>query len=201
MRTALIDYTEKLNQNVTVVSDNSKDTIQTMINSASEQFKISLDSNQELIESLEKKIHNKGATSTSLISEVKKTFNDSVELSEETIDYIIDIHNEQLQSNIDANLDLINTIKTLDFQDKKVERELLEKIIKNFEDTTHHLNENTKKMANMYNKHINLSINFNKKISKTINNQLGMLNGFRTRNMDSFMEWWKTENEDELTAL
>jgi hypothetical protein len=196
MRTTINDHAEKLKQNIILVSDNSKETIRNMIGSASKEFEVALDLNKELIESLEKQIYNGDFTNTSIISDVKRTFSNSVELSEEAIDYIIDIHNDQLQSNIDINLELMNTIKEHGIKDKKVEKELLRMIEKNFEKITVQLNENTKKITDMYNKHINLLTNFNKKFSKNITTQLQMLNGFNDRNMETFTDWWKTVKEE-----
>lgn len=196
MRTTVIDHAEKLKKNIILVSDNSKKNIRTMIGSASKEFENALDLNKTLIESLERQIYNGDFSKTTLISEVKKTFGNSVELSEEAIDNIIDIHNDQLQSNIDINLELMNTIKNQNFNDSDVEMELVKVIEKNFEKITDQLNENTKKITDMYNKHLNLSINFNKKFSENITNQLQMLNGFHNKNLDSITEWWKTSKEE-----
>lgn len=199
MKTSVIDHAEKLKQNISIVSDNSKKNIRTMIGSASKEFEAALNLNKKLIESLEKQIYNGDFANISLISEVKKTFGNSVELSEEAIDYIIDIYNDQLQSNIDINMELMKTIKNQYFEDKEAEEELMQVIEKNFEKITNQLNENTKKVTDIYNKHINLSINFNKKFSENINSQLKMLNGFQNRNQDSFTEWWKTTKEEVAT--
>ncbi|MBI2279458.1 MAG: hypothetical protein HYU68_02040 [Bacteroidetes bacterium] len=196
MKTSVIDHAEKLKQNISIVSDNSKKNIRTMIGSASKEFEAALNLNKKLIESLEKQIYNGDFANISLISEVKKTFGNSVELSEEAIDYIIDIYNDQLQSNIDINMELMKTIKNQYFEDKEAEEELMQVIEKNFEKITNQLNENTKKVTDIYNKHINLSINFNKKFSENINSQLKMLNGFQNRNQDSFTEWWKSAKEE-----
>lgn len=200
MKTQIIDHAEKLKQNINIVSDNSKKNIRSLIGNATKEFDSALDLNKKLIESLEKQIYNGDFANTSLLSEVKKTFGTSVELSEEAIDYIIDIYNEQLQSNIDNNMELMNTINNQYFEDKEVEEELVKVIEKNFEKITSQLNENTKKVTDIYNKHINLSINFNKKFSDNINSQLKMLNGFHSRNQESFTEWWKTA-KDEVNAL
>ena len=196
MRTSVNDHADKLKQNIISVSDNSKETIRKMIGSASKDFENALDLNKELIESIEKQIYNGAYSNPSLISEVKKTFGNSVELSEEAIDYIIDIHNDQLQSNIDTNLELMDTIKNQDFEDKENRLELIKIIEKNFEKITKQLNENTKKITDMYNKHLNLSINFNKKFSENITSQLQMLNGFHNKNLESMTEWWKTAKEE-----
>lgn len=196
MKTSVIDHAEKLKQNISIVSDNSKKNIRAMVGSASKEFETALNLNKKLIESLEKQIYNGDFANISLISEVKKTFGNSVELSEEAIDYIIDIYNDQLQSNIDINMELMKTIKNQYFEDKEAEEELMQVIEKNFEKITNQLNENTKKVTDIYNKHINLSINFNKKFSENINSQLKMLNGFQNRNQDSFTEWWKSAKEE-----
>ncbi len=196
MRTSINNHAEKLKKNIITVSDNSKETIRTIIGTASKEFEEALNLNKELIESLEKQIYNGMYSNPSLISEVKKTFGNSVELSEEAIDYIIDIHNDQLQSNIDVNLELMDTIQNQDFEDKENMVELIKVIEKNFEKITNQLNKNTKKITEIYNKHLNLSINFNKKFSGNITSQLQMLNGFHNKNLASMTEWWETAEEE-----
>ncbi len=196
MKAMVIDYAEKLKQNILNVSDNSKEAIRTMVGSASKDFEVALDINKELIESLEKQIFNGNFTNISLISESQKTFDNSVELSEEGIDYFVDFLNNQLQSNIDNNLELMEIIKNQNFKNKEVEKEIVKIIEKNFEKITSQLNESTKKITDMYTKHLNQSINFNKKFSENINSQLKMLSGFHDKNLESIIEWWKTPKEE-----
>lgn len=202
MKKTINNHAEKLKQNVDAVSKKSKETIHGIIGNTSKQFETALDTNKKFMESMEKQIFNKDFLDTSIISETKKTFSNSVELSEEAIDTIIDIHNGQLQSVIDINMKLVDTIKNLDFKDKEDGKELIEAIEKNFEESSHLTIENTKKLMEVYNKHVNLALNFNEKFSKNINNQLQAMSKFQNKNKETFNDWttnwWK--NVEEVTA-
>src|SRR5688500_3613692 len=165
----VIDHSEKLKQNIDAVTKKSKETIHGIIGSTSKQFEAALDSNKEFMDTIEKQSFNMDFADKSIIGEIKKTFGNSIELSEEAIDTIIDIHTGQLQSAIDVNLKLIETIKSRDFQDQEDVKELIEIIQRNFERTSQEAIENTKKITDIYNKHINLSLNFTERFSEKIN--------------------------------
>lgn len=202
MKKAINNHAEKMKQNIDAVSKKSKETIHSIIGSTTKKFEEALDANKKFMESFEKQIFNKDFIDTSVISEVKKTFSSSVELSEEAIDTIIDIQSSQLQSAIDHNERLMETIRNLDFSNAEDREELLGALGKNFEESSNRVIENSKKMTDVYNKHINLAVNFNEKFSKNINSQLQMLSKFQNKNKETFNDWatkwWK--NEEEVTA-
>jgi hypothetical protein len=193
---------EKLKENIDSVSKKSKETVRSIIHSSSRQLEESFDANKKFIDTLEKHIFSKDIADPSLISEVKKSFSNSVELSEESIDTIIDMQSDQLQRAIDLNVKLLDAIKSLDFSDKEDRQQLLGVIEKNFEESSSGLIENTKKMTEIYNKHVNLAVNFNQKFSKNINHQLQMFNKTQSREMfsDWTTHWWKSSSKEEATV-
>jgi hypothetical protein len=198
---AINNQVEKLKESIEAVSLKSKDTIKNIITTSSRQFEATLDANKKFIESLEKQFFTKDFTDgSSIVSEVKRNYGSSVELSEEAIDTIIDIQSTQVKSSIDFNLRLAEAIKDTDFADKETREELLDAIWENFEKSSSELIENTRKIADIYNKHINLAVNFNEKFYKNINMQLEALNKVQGRNMDMFNEWashwWKSAREE-----
>lgn len=195
---------EKLKENIDAVSQKSKETIRYIISSSSRQFETALEANKELIESIETKPFSKDLADTTVVSEIKKTFSNSVELSEEAIDAIIDIQSAQLRTAMDFNLKLAETIKNLDIPDNEYRKKLFEVIDKNFEDSSRQLIENTRKMTDIYNKHINLAVNFNERFAKNINDQLQMVNRFQNKNIDMFNDWathwWKAASKEEAAV-
>lgn len=202
MKKTTNDHTGKLKESVDAVSKKSKEAIHGIIDNASRQFESALETNEKFMESIEKQIFGKDFPDNSIISETKKTFGSAVELSEEAIDTIIDIHNEQLQSAIDINMELLETIKNMDLKDKEDVNELVKVIEKNFEESSRQSIENTKKIIDVYNKHVNLALNFNERFSRNINNQVQILNRFQNKNRETFndwaTQWWK--NMEEATA-
>lgn len=204
MKKTINDHSEKLKQNIDAVSEKSKETIRKIIGSASAQFETALDANKKFIESFEKQLFNDDFKHSTFASEVKKTFANSVELSEEAIDAIIDIQSDQLRSAIDYNEKLSKLIQNIDVSDAEDRAELLETIEKNFEETSRQFIENTKKMTGIYNKHINLTVNFSERFSKNINSQLQMLNKFQNGDRDMFnnwaTHWWKSTTKEEAAV-
>ncbi len=193
--------TQRLKENIETVSKKSKETIREIIDSSSKQFENALDVNKKFIDSLEKQVFNREFIDTSLVSEVKKAFGDSVELSEEAIDKIIDMQSAQLQSSIDFNAKLAETLKNLDASDGDGISELMNMIEKNMEESSKQSIKNSKMMAEIYNKHLNLALNFNERFSKNINNQVQILNRFQSRNTEIFSDWatnwWKQSAKEE----
>lgn len=199
MKNVTDNYSDKFKENIELVSEKSKKSIHDIIDSSSRQFETVLDVNNTFIESLEKQVLNKDFKNNSLISEVKKSFSDSAELSEEAIDTIIDIQSKQLKSTIDFNSKLIEAIKNIGTSDNKAVKEVLDLVNKNIEESSNQSIENAKKITAIYNKHLNLALNFNKQFSAGINSQMQMLNEMQNRNIESFNhwveKWWKNTEE------
>ena len=188
-KTAHNGHAETLKETIEEVSQRSKETIRSIIDSSSRRFESALDANNKFMESLEKQIFSKELADGSIASEVKKTFGNTVELSEEAIDTIIDIQSEQLKSEIEFNEKLMERIREIDFSDKEDREELLGVMDDSLKETSQRLIENTKRITDIYNKHINLTVNFNERFSKNINERVQMLNRFQDRNVDVFNEW------------
>lgn len=203
-KTALNGSTEKIKENIYAVSKQSKETIRGIINASSSQVENALDVNKKFMQSIEKQYLSHEFIGNNLAGDLNKTFSDSVELSEESIDTIIDMQSAQLQSAIEMNLKLVNTIKDIDFNNRE-DRDALVKIIeKSFDESSKQLIENTKKMTDLYNKHINLALNFNEKFSRDIDKRLQSINVFQTKNMDMFTDWanhwWKSSTKEEASV-
>lgn len=151
--------------------------------------------NKKFAEPAEKQIHNDKLPDNFLIENIRKAFNESVELSEEAMDTIISMQSQQLNSVIDFNCKLTDSLHNLDYSNKQEITDLLGAIRKNFDETSNRLVENTRKMSELYNKHVNLAVNFNDRLSKNINHQFQILNWYTTKNADLFnawtLSWWR----------
>lgn len=194
----------KLKESIEAASKKSKESIHEIIDSSSQKIGSALDINQKFIESLEKQFLNKEFPGTSLISETKKALGNSVELSENAIDTIIDIQSEQLNAAINFNEKLADSLRELDSSDNNELQSILQLIEKRISELSDQSIENTKKMTDIYNKHINLTLNFNERFSKNINNQMQILSRFQRKNSELFndwaMQWWKDATKEETVA-
>ncbi|MBI4947011.1 MAG: hypothetical protein HY840_11500 [Bacteroidetes bacterium] len=202
MKTKSSNGQAALKENIEAVYKKSKETIRQVVDSSSKQIESAFDLNKKFIESLEKQIFNKELVDTSLISETKKAFGNSVELSEDAIDTIIDIQTSQLQSCVDFNAKLADSLRNIDASDSDEIQSLVQLIEKRLEESSNQSIENTKKMTDIYNKHLNLAINFNERFSKNINNQLQILSLFQNKNAEIFNDWatawWKNTSKEEV---
>lgn len=198
------DGAAQLKKSIEAASKKSKESIHEIINSSSKKIESAFGINEKFIESLEKQFLNKEFSGSAIISETKKALGNSIELSENAIDTIIDIQSEQLSSNIDFNMKLADALRELDSSDNESVQSLIESIEKRLGELSDASVENTKKMTDIYNKHINLAINFNERFSKNITNQMQMLTRFQKKNSELFndwaMQWWKDAVKEETVA-
>lgn len=195
-------HLQRLQESIGEISRKSKETVHHIIDSSNRQFEVALSTNEKYLEHFEKQVLNRNLTDTSIISELKRLYGNSFELSEGAIDTIIDIQSSQLQSTMNFTLKIAETMKDLEFPDNDKWEEIFATLEKNFQETSSGIIENTRKMTDIYNKHINLAVNFNEKFSKNINSQLQVLNTLQSRNMDMFNDWashwWKSTSKEEV---
>jgi hypothetical protein len=65
---------------------------------------------------------------------------------------------------------------------------------------------NMEKIVSIYNDHLNLVLNFNKKFAENMNSQITAMFKVQKKNIDPFFglemanEWWKTMNDEKATA-
>jgi hypothetical protein len=197
MREVLDNYAEKLKRNIETISRESKETIKTIIENNSKQVSDGLCNKQELIEFMKENLSVKELT-PSIISNINRTFVGSIEMSEEVIDKIIDAHTRQIDLTIEFNASLIEIIKEEGFADHKQADKLLKLAEQNFISSIKLSNDNMKDIIYSYNKHMNVALNFNKKLVEDINAQIDGLLKLQNKNMTSFYSLisdWVKKNE------
>lgn len=172
-----------------LVENKSKETIGNIIETSAKHLKNAVEANKKFVREVEKHIFNGELKDNYLVNDINRTFRDSVGLSEKAIDLIIDIQAEQLQSTIELNRKLVESLKHLSPADTEAVSDMIAMLRKNYEEATDRLMENTKKMSEIYNQHVNLAINFNERFSGNINHQLQILNRYTTKTADLISEW------------
>jgi hypothetical protein len=191
--------TEKAEKIKTIIGDTalkSKEAVQEIINMNTKFLGQALDSNKAVVDGIRQQFQLK-EKNTPLFETLNKAFGKSIELSEETIDSIIDGYNKQIQLYVDYNTKLIDTIKdSANYGTDHAEVEKLLKLIyDNFEASVNSMNTSMKATIESYNKHTNLALNFNKKFGENVTVQLEMYNELQNNSMSVFSnwasEWWK----------
>ena len=83
---------------------------------------------------------------------------------------------------------------------------LMELVKENFDKSAELSMNNMEKIVNVYNDHLNLALNFNKKFADNINTQISSMFKLQKKNIDSFFsmdmvnEWWKNVGEEKSKA-
>jgi hypothetical protein len=196
MKNSVSEKAEKIKNIIGDTALKSKEAVQEIINLNTKYLGQALDSNKQIVDGIRQQFHVKEQT-TPIFESLNKAFGKSIELSEETIDSIIEGYNKQIQMYVDYNTRLIDTIKetaTLSSNNKEIEK-ILKVIHDNFEACVQSMNGSMKTIIESYNKHTNLALNFNKKFGDNVTAQLEMYNELQNNSMQVFntwaTEWWK----------
>src|ERR1035437_8704311 len=189
---------EKIKKNITGFAEKSKETIRELIGSSSKQMENAMDSNSKLFNSIKKKLDIQEVDGK-VADTVKHTFVKSMELAEDTFDAIINSYTRQMENTVDFNTQLVEAVKE---SNPKNADKFLELIQENFERSQELNSKNTKEILDFYNKHTNLTLNFNKTFSDNVNAQVEAMLQMQSKSFDKFTnwatDWWKqgtTEKE------
>jgi hypothetical protein len=196
MKNSVLEKAENIKTIIGDTALKSKEAVQELISLNSKYLGQALDSNKVIVEGIRQQFQFK-EQSTPIVENMNKTFGKSVELSEETIDTIMDSYTTQIQMHIDYSTKLIDTIKeSFSFSSNNGEVEKILKVIQdNFEASVHSMNTSMKSIIESYNKHTNLALNFNKKFGDNVTLQLEMYQELQNNSLNMFSswatEWWK----------
>jgi hypothetical protein len=196
MKSSVTEKTEKIKTIIGDTALKSKEAVQEIININNKILREALDSNKVMVQEIRQQFHLDGKNTPSLDS-FNKAFGKAVELSEETIDTIIDGYNKQIKMYVDYNTKLIDTMKessAFSGNNKEMDR-FLKLIQENFESSVSTMNSNMKAVIESYNKHTNLALNFRQKFGDSVTAQIGMYNDLQKNSMEMInswaSEWWK----------
>jgi hypothetical protein len=182
---------EKIKKNIIGFAEKSKETIRELIGSSSKQMENAMDSNEKIFNSIKKKLDIQEVDGK-VADTVKHTFVKSLELAEDTFDAIINSYTRQMEHTVDFNTQLVEAVKE---SNPKNADKFLELIQENFERSQKLNSKNTKEILDFYNKHTNLTLNFNKTFSDNVNAQVEAMFQIQSKGFDRFTnwasDWWK----------
>jgi hypothetical protein len=205
MKNTINKQAETLKKSIDNVSQNSKESIKTLIDSNSKQFDSALETNKKTFDSISKMLYEKEMDPT-IVSAFKTTFGKGIKLSEDVIDSIIDSHTRRIDLSIDFTTKFMEIVKNEDLNSKEGIDKLVELVKENFDRSTELSMNNMEKIVSVYNDHLNLALNFNKKFGENINSQIVSMFKLQKKNIDSFFamdmvtEWWKNVGEEKAKA-
>ncbi|HWY98731.1 MAG TPA: hypothetical protein VNY36_06580 [Bacteroidia bacterium] len=205
MKNTINKQAETLKKSIDSVSQSSKESIKTLIESNSKQFDSALETNKKTFDSISKMLYEK-EMDPSIVSAFKSTFGKGIKMSEDVIDSIIDSHTTRIDLTIDFTTKFMELVKNEDLNTKEGVDKLVELVKENFDKSSELSMGNMEKIVNIYNDHLNLALNFNKKFGENINSQITSMFKLQKKNIDSFFamdmvtEWWKNVSEEKSKA-
>ncbi len=196
MKNSVTEKAEQIKDLIGETALKSKEAVQEIINLNTKYLGQALDSNKVIVDGMRKQFQLK-EQSTPIFENLNKAFGKSIELSEETIDSIMESYTKQIQMLISYNTKLIDTLKestTFTVNNGEIEK-ILKLIQDNFQASVSSLNNSMKSIIDAYNKHTNLALNFNKKFGDNVTLQLEMYQELQNNSMNMFSSWadswWK----------
>src|SRR6202042_1335948 len=99
---------------------------------------------------------------------------------------IIDSHTSRIDLTIDFTTKFMEIVKNEDLNSKEGVDKLVELVKENFDKSSELSMGNMEKIVAVYNDHLNLALNFNKKFADNINTQIVSMFKLQKKNIDSF---------------
>ncbi len=179
---------ETLRNSILNSTKNYKDAIYGLIESNSEHLKTALNSNKDLVDTIQEQFKSR-EVDLSHITKVKKALGKSVEMAEETIDAVIDAYNKQVYTSIEFNSKLIQMIKDLDVDRSQQSEKLFDFVEENLECSIKLSTDGIKDILEAYNRNTNFALNFNKTFGPILNSQIEAVQKVRNNNIDVLKHW------------
>lgn len=179
---------ESLRAAIDNTSRNYKEAVHAIVQSNTGYLKIALDSNKNIIDSIQGQFKDKNIDG-SVIDGVKKAMGNSVEMAENTIDTVIEAYNKQVDTTLEFNSKLIDMIKELDLKYPEESEKLLLAIKENLESSVKLSTDEMKKIVEAYNRNTNFALNFNKTFGQSFNSQIEAINKLQNNNINALTSW------------
>jgi len=179
---------EGLKSKLDEASEEAKENIRSTINACTEQYNRAIETNKKYVNELREQMKD-AKMDTSHLDEISSTFANSLQMSEEVIDTIIDSHLHRVSQIVDFNKKSAETLHQGHATDKFNYEKFIALQQKSFEQSMELSSNDMNKTAEVYNKHINLSVNFNRNFSKNINSQIDTLVKLQAKGFQAYHNW------------
>ena len=193
MSNTINEKAEKIKTNIKGTAEKSKETIREFIDSNTKNMDAVLDSNKKIFDSIKEKL-NQNAIDDTVSDNLKQTFGKSIKLAEDAMDNIINSYTRQMELNVDFNTKLVDAVKESNTENPE---KILTLIHENAKASQELSMKNTKEILDFYNKHTNLTLNFNEKFGENVKAQIESMYAMQNKGLNRFTdwasEWWKQE--------
>ena len=190
MKNPLSEKADQLKKIMDSTAQKSKENLEELIRVNNQLMGKALDSNKAIVDGIRKQFDVQDKN-TPFFESLNKAFGKSVELSEESMDTIIDGYNKQIRMYVDFNTRLVDAIReSVNQSSNQAGMDTMLKLITdNFEQSVSSMNTNMKSTIDSYNKHTNLALNINKKFGENVSAQLEIYKEFQSKNRNMMANW------------
>jgi hypothetical protein len=199
MKNTMNKQTDLLQKSIDNASKTSKENIKALIDSNSKQFETSLENNSKTFNSISKALY-EHELDPAIVSNYKHTLIKGLELSEDTINSIIDASTNTVKQSIELANKFTDIIKNEDMNTDEGVNKLVALVKENLDKSVTLSKANMEKMTDIYNKHFNLALNFSKKFADVINSQVEALYKLQKKAtpMEMITNWWKHDTTEKV---
>ena len=197
-------HAETLKKHVDGMSEKSRERIKHLVDVNSKHFENAVKANAKNFDAISKMLYER-EMDPSIVSSFKNNFINSLKLSEETIDSIIDASKERVGLSVDFTTKFADAIRHEDLTTTEGIETLLEMLKENMDKSTELSLRNMEKVSSIYNEHLNLALSFNKRFADSFSSHIHSLFKMQKRTADKATsdivnEWWKATHEEKETV-
>ncbi len=179
---------EALKEQLDGATKNAKENIRSIITSCTGSYEKAIEANKKYVAELREQLKGQHID-TAIFDEITNMFVSSLDVSDDVIDTIIDSHMRRTNRIAEYHKKTLEALSKAYATDKMNYEDFLKLFEKNFEQSMEHSTQDMKKIVDVYNRHLNLTVNFNKKFSKNINSQLDTMVKFQTKGLEAYNNW------------
>src|ERR1035437_502995 len=167
---------------------NAKENIRTIIASCTGSYEKAIEANKKYVDNLREQLKGQHID-TAFFDEITNAFASSLEVSDEVIDTIIDSHMRRTNRIVEYHRKNLEVLSKAYSTDKMNYEDFLKLFQKNFEESIEHSTLDMKKIVDVYNQHLNLTVNFNKSFAKNINSQVDTMVKLQSKGLEAYNNW------------
>ncbi|HTA83494.1 MAG TPA: hypothetical protein VK783_11185 [Bacteroidia bacterium] len=192
---------ETLKKNINRVSQKSKDAIKNLFERDSKQLNSALKDNLKGFDSISKILCEK-EIDPSIINPIKSFFIKSIVLHEYIADLVMNSHTQRINLFADFSTRITDAVKDDDLNSREGIERLFGMVNENLDKSTELSLQNMENIALLYNDHLNLVLNSNKKLAERIDSKIVSMYKLYGKDveasilMDMVSNWWKNIGEE-----
>jgi len=195
MKNPTVSQAKSLKKKIGYVSNKLKDNTRNLVDVNSKQFNSAIEANSKTFNSINKILAER-EIDPCIVGVVRSVFIKNIQLSESTMDSIIDSYNKRMELFVDFSNKFTDALKELDLNSREGIEVLMALIQDNLDKSTELSLQNMEQIAELYYSNLNIVLTYNRKFSAELNSQSEAKFFGNKKKIDSVIllervsEWW-----------